>query len=108
LRAYYSVGTVYVSMSEHEGFCVPLLEAMAFGMPVVAYDAAAVPETLAGAGVLLEDKRPDEVAPLLDRIVRDRAVRDPILAGQRRRLGEVRATDVGARLLAQLRPILDR
>ena len=108
LRAYYSVGTVYVSLSEHEGFCVPLLEAMAFGMPVVAYDAAAVSETLAGAGVLLKDKRPDEVAPLLDRIVRDRAVRDPIVAGQQRRLGEVRATDAGARLLAQLRPVLDR
>ena len=108
LRAYYSVGTVYVSLSEHEGFCVPLLEAMAFGMPVVAYDAAAVSETLAGAGVLLKDKRPDEVAALLDRIVRDRAVRDPVVAGQQRRLGEVRGTDVGARLLAQLRPILDR
>ena len=108
LRAYYSVGTVYVSMSEHEGFGVPLLEAMAFGMPVAAYDAAAVAETLAGAGVLLKDKRPDEVAPLLDRIVRDRGVREPIVAGQRRRLDEVRATDVGARLLAQLRPVLER
>ena len=107
LRAYYSVGTVYVSMSEHEGFGVPLLEAMAFGMPVVAYDAAAVAETLAGAGVLLKDKRPDEVAPLLDRVVRDRAVREPILGGQRRRLDEVRAVDVAARLLAQLRPVLE-
>jgi glycosyltransferase involved in cell wall biosynthesis len=81
---------------------------MAFGMPVVAYDAAAVAETLAGAGVLLKDKRPDEVAPLLDRIVRDRGLREPIVAGQRRRLAEVRATDVGARLLAQLRPVLER
>jgi hypothetical protein len=67
-----------------------------------------VAETLAGAGVLLKDKRPDEVAPLLDRIVRDRALREPIVAGQRRRLDEVRAADVGARLLAQLRPVLDR
>jgi hypothetical protein len=58
--------------------------------------------------VLLKDKRPDEVAPLLDRIVRDRPVREAILAGQERRLDEVRATDVGARLLAQLRPVLDR
>jgi glycosyltransferase involved in cell wall biosynthesis len=107
MRAYYSAATVYVSMSEHEGFGVPLLEAMAFGIPVVAYDAAAVSETLAGAGVLLKDTRPDEVAPLLDRIVRDGAVRGSIVAGQRSRLDELRATDVGARLLAQLRPMLE-
>jgi glycosyltransferase involved in cell wall biosynthesis len=108
LRAYYSVGTVYVSVSEHEGFCVPLLEAMAFGLPVVAYDAGAVAETLGGAGVLLKDKRPHEVAALLGRLATDPAVRAPVLAGQRRRLDEVRAVNVGARLLAALRPVIDR
>jgi glycosyltransferase involved in cell wall biosynthesis len=108
LRAYYSVGTVYVSMSEHEGFCAPLLEAMAFGLPVVAYDAGAVADTLDGAGVLLKDKRPHEIAGLLDRIVRDPSVRVPILAGQERRLAAVRATDVGARLLEHIRPLVER
>jgi L-malate glycosyltransferase len=107
LRAYYKVGTVYASLSEHEGFCVPLLEAMAFGLPVMAYDAGAVAETLDGAGVLLKDKRPDEIAGLLRRIVRDPAVRTKILAGQQRRLEAVRATDVGARLLDQIRPLLE-
>src|SRR5262249_14800288 len=107
LRAYYSVATVYVSLSEHEGFCVPLLEAMAFSLPTVAYDAGAVGETLAGAGVLLEDKRPDEVAGLLARIVRDPALRGALQEGQRRRLDGVRATDVGARLIAALRPVFE-
>jgi glycosyltransferase involved in cell wall biosynthesis len=107
LRAYYSVGTAYVSLSEHEGFCVPLLEAMAFGMPVVAYDAGAVAETLAGAGVLLKTKPPEEVAGLLKKIVSDVGTRAAVLAGQRRRLDEVRATDVGARLLTALGPVLE-
>jgi glycosyltransferase involved in cell wall biosynthesis len=107
LRAYYKVATVYASLSEHEGFCVPLLEAMAFGLPVVAYDAGAVGETLDGAGVLLKDKRPDEIAGLFRRLVRDPAVRAAILAGQQRRLAAVRATDVGARLLEQIRPLVE-
>jgi L-malate glycosyltransferase len=107
LRAYYSIATAYVSLSEHEGFCVPLLEAMAFGVPVVAYDAGAVGETLAGAGVLLKDKRAPETAALLQRVVRDRALRDTLLAGQRRRLDQARGTDVGTRLLDALAPVLD-
>ena len=107
LRAYYEVGTVYASLSEHEGFCVPLLEAMACGLPVMAYDAGAVAETLDGAGVLLKDKRPEEIAGLLRRVVRDPAVRTKILAGQQRRLEAVRATDVGARLLEQIRPLVE-
>jgi glycosyltransferase involved in cell wall biosynthesis len=106
LRAFYSVASAYVSLSEHEGFCVPLLEAMAFRVPVVAYDAGAVAETLAGAGILLRDKQPDAVAALLHRLVVDSTLRAPVLAGQARRLAEVRRTDVGAMLLAQLRPLL--
>src|SRR4029077_8109611 len=51
LAAYYRHAHAYVSLSEHEGFCVPLVEAMAMEVPVLAYAAAAVPETLGGAGV---------------------------------------------------------
>jgi glycosyltransferase involved in cell wall biosynthesis len=108
LRAYYSVGTVYVSMSEHEGFGVPLLEAMAFGMPVARLRRGGGGGDPGRRGVLLKDKRPDEVAPLLDRLVRDRACAEAILRRPAARLDEVRATDVGARLLAQLRPVLER
>jgi glycosyltransferase involved in cell wall biosynthesis len=108
LRAYYAASAVYVSMSEHEGFCVPLLEAMAFGLPVAAYDAGAVAETLGGAGVLLHDKRPEVVAELLHRLVTDDTLRRSVLAGQERRLGLIRATDQGARLLETLAPVLER
>jgi glycosyltransferase involved in cell wall biosynthesis len=51
LAIYYRHAAVYISLSEHEGFCVPLVEAMAAGVPVLAYSAAAVPDTLGGAGV---------------------------------------------------------
>jgi glycosyltransferase involved in cell wall biosynthesis len=56
LVAYYRSASVFVSLSEHEGFGVPLLEAMDLGQPVVALDAAAVGETLGGAGLLLPEK----------------------------------------------------
>jgi glycosyltransferase involved in cell wall biosynthesis len=96
-----------VSLSEHEGFCVPLLEAMAFGLPVVAYDAGAVAETLDGAGVLLAHKRPEEVAGLLHTLAREGSVRQAVLAGQQRRLEAARRMDTGARLLEHLRPLVE-
>ena len=56
LATYYRMASVYISLSEHEGFCVPLLEAMAADVPVLAYSAAAVPDTLGGAGVQFAPK----------------------------------------------------
>src|SRR4029077_16961596 len=51
LAVYYRTAAVYISLSEHEGFCVPLVEAMATDVPVLAYAAGAVPDTLGGARV---------------------------------------------------------
>ena len=56
LAAYYRTADVYISLSEHEGFCVPLIEAMAADVPVLAYAAGAVPDTLGGAGVVFSPK----------------------------------------------------
>ncbi|TMG62442.1 MAG: glycosyltransferase family 4 protein, partial [Chloroflexi bacterium] len=56
LLAYYRAATAFVSLSEHEGFGVPLLEAMRFRLPVVAYNAAAIGETVGAAGVLLQER----------------------------------------------------
>jgi glycosyltransferase involved in cell wall biosynthesis len=79
LLAYYRAADVFVCMSEHEGFCVPIVEAMELGVPVVAFDAAAVGETVGEAGVLLQEKDPafvaDEVHGLLsDADTRSKAV----------------------------------
>jgi len=69
LLQWYQMADVLACASEHEGFGVPLVEAMANGLPVVAYDAAAVAETVNGAGIVLEDKRPATLALALHRVL---------------------------------------
>jgi glycosyltransferase involved in cell wall biosynthesis len=58
----YADADVFLCLSDHEGYCVPLLEAMAADLPIVAFAAGAVPETLGRAGLLLTDKSPSMVA----------------------------------------------
>jgi glycosyltransferase involved in cell wall biosynthesis len=79
---------VYISMSEHVGFCVPLVEAMAADVPVLAYSAAAVPDTLAGAGVQFAPKDIEYAAELLGTLAFDDTLRAQVVAGQRRRLAD--------------------
>jgi L-malate glycosyltransferase len=99
LAAFYRWADVYVSLSEHEGFCVPLVEAMAADVPVLAYAAGAVPETLGGAGVLFAPKDLEFAAELLGALVYDRPVREAVLAGQRRRLADFAPDRIERRLL---------
>lgn len=86
LRAYYTVATLFLCMSEHEGFCIPLIEAMAHRVPVVAFAAAAIPDTMNGAGILLREKRFDVLAELIARLARDGALRAAIVAAQSERV----------------------
>ena len=86
----YQQADVFVCLSEHEGFCVPLVEAMAWGVPVVAAAAAAVPETLGGAGVLLTDKSPVVVAAAVERVLVDVGLREGLV-----NRGLVRAQELG-------------
>jgi glycosyltransferase involved in cell wall biosynthesis len=88
LAVYYRHAAVYVSLSEHEGFCVPLVEAMAADVPVLAYAAAAVPDTLAGAGVQFAPKDLEYAAELLGALAFDDDLRASVIAGQRRRLAD--------------------
>ncbi|MGN0838691.1 MAG: glycosyltransferase [Pyramidobacter sp.] len=71
LLAYYRSADLYLCMSEHEGFCVPLVESMYFSLPVVAYRSTAVPETLGNAGILLDKKDPLLTAGVMNRVLRD-------------------------------------
>ncbi|MCG6927863.1 MAG: glycosyltransferase family 4 protein [Acidobacteria bacterium] len=106
LYAYYRVADAFLCLSEHEGFCVPLQEAMHAGVPVIAYDAGAVPETLHGGGLLLDDKSPEKVAALLAEVRGNPALRQRILDTQARAVQEIRTTDFGALLADRLQPVL--
>jgi L-malate glycosyltransferase len=106
LLACYAAGDVFLCLSEHEGYCVPLVEAMVAGLPVVAHDAGAVRETLRGGGLLLEDKPPERVAALLHELATDPLLRQAVLARQARAVAEIRALDFGALLADRLSPVL--
>ncbi len=109
LTAYYQGCDVFVCLSAHEGFCVPLVEAMFHGLPIVSWDNAAIRETVAGAGVLLDDTDPVLVGAAIDRAARDDDLRRTLAEGAAVRLAScsldrtrdvfVRAIDVavGAR-----------
>jgi len=107
LNAYYSLADVFLCLSEHEGYGVPLVEAMSFGVPVIAYAAGAVAETLRGGGLLLDDKSPEVVSELLHLILSDASFRGAVLASQRRALAQLRRADFGALLLDRLAPVLE-
>ena len=86
ILAYYEVADVFVCLSEHEGFCVPLVESMMFDVPIIAYDSCAVGETLGGSGLLLKDKRPEVVAEAIRMIMTDSKLKQQLIEGQRERL----------------------
>lgn len=86
LLAYYRVADLYASTSAHEGYCLPLVEAMNQGVPVIARAAGGTPEAMDGAGVLYEDLTPAELGALFDRVLADAALRVEILASQKDRV----------------------
>jgi glycosyltransferase involved in cell wall biosynthesis len=88
LGAHYRAADVYVSASDHEGFGVPLVEAMYHGVPVVAYGSTAVPETLGDGGLCLADKSPSALATAVHRVCRDAAVRAALVAAGHRRVAQ--------------------
>ena len=99
LTACYEVADVFLCASEHEGFCVPLIEAFHMGVPVIAYAATAVPDTMDGGGILVRDKDPVSVAALIDRMTRDAAFQERVICAQDRALARLEARDFDATLL---------
>jgi L-malate glycosyltransferase len=99
LTAYYDVADVFLCASEHEGFCVPLIEAFYKRIPVLAWARTAVPATMDGAGVLYENADPEEVAALIDLVVSDAGLQARIVASQDAALDRLGAKDFGGTLL---------
>lgn len=86
ILAYYRSADCFVSMSEHEGFCVPLVEAMQFDVPILAYASTAVPETMGDAGVVFDDKDPAVAAAHLHAILNNKELRQEMIKEQQERL----------------------
>jgi L-malate glycosyltransferase len=99
LVAYYDIADLFLSASEHEGFCVPLTEAFYKRIPVVAYAATAVPATMDGAGVLYDDRDPTHVAAVIDAVLDDVDLGEQILVSQDAALARLRARDFAGTLL---------
>jgi glycosyltransferase involved in cell wall biosynthesis len=99
LTALYDVADLFLCASEHEGFCVPLIESFYKQVPVMAYAATAVPATMDGGGVLYETKDPFEVARLMSAILDDGDVEDAIVASQDAALARLLGKDFGGTLL---------
>jgi L-malate glycosyltransferase len=104
LGAYYGAADVLVCLSEHEGFCVPLLEAMSHRVPVVAFGAAAVPETVGSGGLVLGEKSPGLVAAAVARVVGDPVVREGLVAAGLSRLEDFSLDRTRTRLRQFLAP----
>lgn len=101
--SYAKLSHLYLHLSEHEGFCAPVLESFHLGIPVLAYDAGAVGETLNGGGLLLRGKEPLEVAALCQQVLTRPGLRRAILDGQARALEKYRRQRTGGILLDYLR-----
>jgi glycosyltransferase involved in cell wall biosynthesis len=95
ILAYYTIADVFLCMSEHEGFCVPLVEAMFFGVPIIAYDSCAVPNTLAGTGILVKKKDWKEIADHVHRIITDAEFRKTLIENEKKRLVDFDNETVG-------------
>ena len=108
LVAFYELADLFLCASEHEGFCVPLVEAFYKQVPVLAYAATAVPSTMDGAGVLFDTLDPMRVAALMDAILSDAALQDRIVDEQLAAVDRLRAQDFAGTLLGFVDQVLSR
>jgi glycosyltransferase involved in cell wall biosynthesis len=107
ILAYYRIADAFLCMSEHEGFCVPLVEAMFFGIPIIAYNCTAVPLTLGDGGILVNKKDPIETAALINRIISDKDLREIIRKNQKMRLEEFRYEKIAEMFRRYLKNFLE-
>ena len=106
LCTWYRIADGLLCLSEHEGFCVPLIEAMIFGLPIFAKPAAAVPETLGSAGVLLSDTSPQGVAEAVRRTMADELALARLKKGRAERLAAFSPENVKSQLEADMKEIV--
>ena len=108
LAAHFAAADVYLSLSAHEGFGVPLVEAMVAGVPVVTAGAGAVAETVAGAALVLRAADPAYIAAALQRICSDDRLRATLIAAGRRRAAELSGDAAAARIVDAVSAVVTR
>ncbi len=99
LKTYYELADIFLCLSEHEGFGVPLLEAMKQNVPVIAYESSAISETMGGAGILVQQKDYNLIAGLIDELLKDNKLYHDIILKQKERIEKLSCTDTKKTLL---------
>lgn len=107
LAAYYCVSDLFVCASAHEGFCIPLLEAMHYRLPILSRGGSAVGETLGGCSLMVEGSDADSMVVALDRLVGDVSLRTDIIHRQETRVSEFSEEHYRLRLAEALLPFLE-
>ena len=108
ILAYYHLADLFLCMSEHEGFCVPLVEAMYFRIPIIAYDKAAIADTLGGSGILMDDKDPVLVGEMVHRLLSDAMLKEQVLNLQTERLKDFLHEKINAEFETYLNAYMSR
>ncbi len=108
ILAFYKLADIFLCMSEHEGFCVPLVEAMCFEIPIIAYDSCAIKYTLGGSGILLSNNNPLEVAGVMNCIMQDSNLRQKVVANQNERLCDFDNEVIEQQLINYLKEFMEK
>lgn len=108
ILAYYKLSDAFICMSEHEGFCVPLVEAMCFGKPIVAYDSSAIKDTLGGSGFVIEEKNPIEIAGVINQIIENKELYDRICHNEALRLNDFDNIKIEKKLIEYLEEFINQ
>lgn len=107
ILSYFHAADLFLCMSEHEGFCIPLLEAMHFELPVLAYAGTAVPYTLGGSGILFDEKDYGKIAAAMDKVVKDSEYRRQIIRKQNERLKDFQYEKIEKDFIAMIERFLE-
>jgi len=106
LNACYANADAFLCMSEHEGFCIPLIESMLHEIPILAHASAAIPETMDGSGILMAERNFDVAAELLNQLVSNTKLRNAVIKQQSERLARYRNRDLQAELKQHLSKLI--
>ena len=105
ILAFYKVADLFLCMSEHEGFCVPLVESMFFEVPILAYNSSAIKDTLGNSGVIVNKKDYFLISELMNYILSDENVKKEIIKNQNKRLEDFKLEKVEKQLLGFIKRI---